>query len=96
MKNLGINTTSVNGVQIGQSKILSICIPIYNRASWLSECLDLLLSEIGHRGIPIYISDNSSTDNTMEVVSKFKKKYPFVYYEKNEANLGYQRNFEKV
>ena len=79
-----------------QNQMLSVCIPTYNRDSFLAESLELLISRIGYRGIPIYISDNCSTDNTKDVVEQFLKRYPYIYYEKNIENLGYQRNFEKA
>lgn len=96
MKNICIGSTKIAGAKIEQNKSLSVCIPTYNRESFLAESLELLISRIGYRGIPIYISDNCSTDNTEKVVKQFQKNYPYISYEKNYVNLGYEKNFEKV
>jgi glycosyltransferase involved in cell wall biosynthesis len=75
------------------TKILSICIPTYNRA----KALDRLLKNIGGqiRGIEaeieICISDNCSSDGTGEVVRKWEGKLPLVY-SRNPSNLGFDRN----
>jgi abequosyltransferase len=42
--------------------------------------------------IPIYVSDNASTDNTLEVIEHFKKSYPLLYYRTNNQNSGVDQN----
>jgi glycosyltransferase involved in cell wall biosynthesis len=43
--------------------------------------------------IPVYVSDNASTDNTIEVLSSFKKeRYPLLYFRSNDENLGFDLN----
>lgn len=65
--------------------LLSICIPTYNRASILDETLFSIISDPDfiQDQIEIIVSDNNSTDNTIEIV----KKYPLVNYYYNENNL---------
>ena len=47
--------------------------------------------------VEICISNNCSTDNTGEVVMKFKEKYPdLIKYNENKENLGFDRNMLKV
>lgn len=74
-------------------KILSICIPTYNRADILNKTLEHLANEIiGIEGlIEICISDNCSSDDTQKIVEKWKKKIPLVYG-KNKINQGYDQN----
>lgn len=79
-----------------ENKLLSICIPTYNRADKLDEMLDNLIEKIEPYNLPIYISDNCSKDNTYEIVSKYKKKYDHIYYSKNNNNFGPDKNFELV
>ncbi len=43
-------------------------------------------------GIPIYVSDNGSTDNTVEVLKSFQKTYPLLRFKSNKENLGVDRN----
>jgi abequosyltransferase len=72
--------------------LLSICIPTYNHAEPLRKCLESIIPQASKLNIPIYISDNASTDNTKEVISSFKKEYPFLFYKRNTENLGVDVN----
>ena len=76
---------------------LSICIPTFNRAKYLSNCLQSIISMNKPKGLKyeVCISDNGSNDNTKEIVLKAKKKI-YINYNKNETNLGIPRNFIKV
>ena len=80
-------------------KLLSIAIPTYNRA----DCLKRLLNNIVPQAlefkdkVEICVSNNSSTDNTREIVLNFKEKCPdLIKYNENEKNLGFDRNLLKV
>ena len=77
-----------------RSSHLSIVIPTYNRAKFLDRCLELLIPVVMKYNIAIYISDNSSKDNTKEVVDKRIKSYRFIEYQCNQDNLGADKNFE--
>ncbi|MDP3883011.1 MAG: glycosyltransferase family 2 protein [Candidatus Staskawiczbacteria bacterium] len=75
--------------------LLSIAIPTYNRASFLENLLNNILPQVkeSKERLEVCISDNNSTDNTREVVMKFKEKYPdLIKYNKNEKNLGVDGN----
>jgi abequosyltransferase len=67
---------------------LSICIPTFNRAPFLRECLDsVLLSARGYEDqVEIVISDNASTDETRTVVAEFQNRYQFILYHCNSEN----------
>jgi len=73
---------------------LSFCIPTWNRANELKECLDSIIEQVveGNYPVEIFISDNASTDGTAEVLDKYAKKYKFIRYSRNEKNLGYDLN----
>ena len=77
---------------------LSICIPTYNRSKFLIECLDSVLQSIvGYENqIEIIISDNASTDETREVVADIIRTYPWIIYNRNDVNIGAERNFYKL
>jgi len=79
-------------------KLLSICIPTYNRSECLRECLDSVLISIGghERDIEIVISDNASPDNTRDIVRAFQETHPWIRYHRNEQNIGGARNFRQV
>ena len=74
----------MNGIL--NKKLLSICIPTFNRAEILNSTLFTLFSnpEFDESKIEVIVSDNCSTDNTAEIVAK----YPLVSYYKNNENLG--------
>jgi abequosyltransferase len=73
--------------------LLSICIPTYNRSEILDKTLQSLFNnpDFDINIVEVIVSDNSSTDNTRNVVFK----YPLVKYFCNEYNLG-DANFDIV
>lgn len=73
---------------------LAITIPTYNRADFLDFSLEVHIPIMQAHSIPIYISDNASTDHTKEVVEKWQQVYPYIYYHRNDENLGADKNFE--
>jgi len=68
---------------------LSICIPTYNRASYLKGCLNNILQSVkGYEDkIEIIVSDNASTDNTREIMSEFQRLNNFIRYNRNKNNV---------
>ena len=77
-----------------QQKVLSLCIPTYNRALCLKEQFKRLLNikpEDLNR-LEIIISDNCSTDGTEQIANTYKSKLDFIYL-RNSENLGADRNF---
>jgi len=80
------------------SKLLSICVPTYNRASYLEKGLLAIFRAIqGYENeIEVRVSDNNSQDNTQEVLEKFKKEFPHLIYSKNSQNIGAERNNAKL
>ncbi len=74
--------------------LLSVCIPTYNRAAFLSECLDSLahINPKYWEDVEVIVSDNASTDNTGEVVDRYRQWIPLRYF-RNESNIGGERNF---
>lgn len=75
---------------------LSIAIPTFNRASYLSVTLDCIISQIKgfEDNVQIVISDNCSTDNTKEIVES--KLYKNIKYHKQDSNIGFMKNFEAL
>lgn len=74
--------------------ILSICIPTWNRAKYLKECLDSIVSQkwFNQQDVEIVISDNASTDNTKELVARYKEQYPNIVYHRNDENIWWLKN----
>lgn len=77
------------------SKLLTLAIPTYNRATELKRQLAWIAQEIKgfESECEIFISDNDSTDNTQEVVEKWQKLFNTeLIYHKNKTNIGLIQN----
>lgn len=66
---------------------LSICIPTYNRASYLQKSLESIICQDGFEHIEVVISDNCSTDNTEKTGIFYMKKYENIKYFRNQENI---------
>lgn len=75
-----------------KTPLLSICIPTYNGGYKLDTALMAISKSIKtYDDVEVIISDNASTDDTPEIISKYLKDSRFRSY-KNENNLGFNRN----
>jgi glycosyltransferase involved in cell wall biosynthesis len=76
---------------------LSICIPTYNRAVHLSNCLKSIADSRGydHALVEVCVADNCSSDDTSTVVADAQVDIPIVYY-RAERNQGRVINYLKV
>lgn len=79
--------------------ILSICIPTYNRATYLEATLNSIVNQKIFQEtdeVEIVISDNCSEDHTREVSEKYVEIYGAkIRYFRNSENIK-DSNFEKV
>jgi len=79
--------------------ILSICIPTYNRATYLEDTINSIVTQKRFQetnDVEIVISDNCSGDNTREVAQKFTAVFDDkIRYYKNAENIK-DANYEKV
>lgn len=76
---------------------LSICIPTYNRAPYLKDCLSAICAQLDKNPslleeVEVIVSDNASTDNTLDVVNSFKNNYKNIKYVSNTTNVGVDKN----
>ncbi len=74
---------------------ISICIPQYNRIEYLLKSLAQIERQT-YPDIEISISDDCSSDDTVEKIEALKAhyKYPIVF-DRNPVNYGYDRNYRK-
>ena len=81
---------------------LTIAIPTYNRCDLLDRLLLDINSElealptVRKQLVDIWVIDNMSTDDTLEVIKKWRGKSNNFYYEINPANLGIEGNIIKA
>lgn len=75
--------------------LLSICIPTYNRAGFLRECLASVQTQGAEGLFEVVVSDNASTDDTLSVLEEFSTLLP-LRWTIQDQNLGPDRNFDAV
>jgi glycosyltransferase involved in cell wall biosynthesis len=74
---------------------VSIGMPVYNGADFISQAIDSLLAQT-HQDFELIISDNGSTDDTKEICLSRAVKDSRIKFSQNETNLGGLKNFTKV
>jgi glycosyltransferase involved in cell wall biosynthesis len=77
--------------------ILTIGIPTWNRKQELQECLDLVIHQaLAEEGVEVMVCDNASDDGTQALVEDLVRLHPLLRYERNQTNIGADRNFIEV
>lgn len=84
-----------------QQPILSICIPTYNRAKKLKECLESVRIQLANSTdlnemVEVVISNNASTDETESIIEHYKPLFKNYRYTKNQHNIGLDKNVINV
>jgi glycosyltransferase involved in cell wall biosynthesis len=69
---------------------VTIAIPTYNRAAFLTEALDSALAQT-YQNIEVIVSDNASTDNTLQLLGNYNDDRLIVIQQ--ETNLGMVGNW---
>lgn len=74
--------------------LVSICIPTYNGARYLNEALESVKKQT-YRHLEIVISDDSSTDETLDLVEEFKKQchIPLFVFNHEQGGIGSNWNY---
>ena len=72
---------------------VSIVVPVYNTSKYLEKCLDSLVNQ-SLNDIEIIIINDCSTDNSLEIIDEYRKKYNNIILINNKVNkgIGYNRN----
>lgn len=73
---------------------ISVIVPNYNHAQFLPRSLNALLSQ----SVPpceIIVVNDASTDNSLEVLASFAKRYPIIRILSNEQNCGVNRSVNR-
>lgn len=79
-----------------EQPLLSLCIPIYNRLSYLERQLARMLEDkdLFVKQIQLIISDNCSEDDLESCCIRFQKQGLNLVYHRNVVNIGAECNFE--
>src|SRR5215470_19548306 len=74
--------------------IVSICIPTYNGAKYLPDCLDSVLAQT-HSDFEVVIVDDCSSDETVEIANDYARHDSRVRVSVNDTNLGLVGNWNR-
>ena len=77
-----------------KNPIVCICVPAYNAGRTLAETLDSILGQT-YGNLKIFIVDNASTDNTLEIAGAYATKDPRITVVRNDVNIGGEGNFTR-
>lgn len=77
--------------------VLSICIPIYNRAEYLKRQFEQFLQckELFGDKVQLFISDNCSEDDLRSIAEDYSHKGLSFEFSRNDENIGPDANFIK-
>ncbi len=78
-----------------EEPLISIALCTYNGAKYLGEQLDSILGQT-YQKFEIIVVDDCSTDHTPDIVGRYAAQDSRIKFFKNEANLGFNKNFEKA
>lgn len=74
---------------------VSVCVPTYNYARFLPDCLDSVLRQT-FEDWELIVCDDASTDGTEEVVRRYTALDSRIRYVRNERNLGMNPNIARA
>lgn len=72
---------------------LGIAITTFNRGPVLRDVLAVMVPLAEVHGIPIYVNDNGSTDDTAAVLADFAAQYRYFYPHIQASNIGFDANY---
>lgn len=79
----------------GSAPPLSIGMPVYNSARWLSLTFDSLLGQ-SFGDFELIVSDNASTDGTEDICRQHAARDRRIRYERQASNIGIDPNYNAV
>lgn len=77
------------------SSLVSVIIPTYQHAKTIGACIDSILAQ-KYPHIEIIVVDDGSTDETQEVLKKYKDRIRFITQENSGANPARNRGWKEA
>ena len=75
-----------------KNPLVSVIIPVYNGEKFIDKCVDSVLNQT-YKNIEIILSNDGSTDNSLNIIKKYAKKYSNIKYDSHDnAGLSITRN----
>lgn len=76
---------------------ISVALCTYNGDKYLTKQIESILNQSIKTNIEIVVSDDKSSDRTIEIINHYKDLHPTIFkININENNLGSTKNFEKA
>lgn len=72
--------------------MLSVVIPVYNEERYIADCLESLVRQRTKQKFEVIVVDNNSTDNTVQIVQKYKNKLDLKIVSERKKGRGVARN----
>jgi glycosyltransferase involved in cell wall biosynthesis len=72
----------------GFATLISICIPVYNRARYLPEAIESLAPQL-NKDVELLVYDTGSTDGTRELMEAFERRFSEIRFFSLETKRGF-------
>ena len=79
---------------MSKSEMVSICVPTYNGADYLRDCIESLLDQ-SYIDTEILIVDDGSTDGSLDIIHQYAKYDDRIVVHQNVENIGLVGNWNK-
>lgn len=76
-----------------KDELITVIVPCYNVEKYISKCLDSIINQT-YKNLEIILVDDSSTDNTLNIIKEYASKDERIKVIENDTNKGaaYSRN----
>ena len=86
----GLAIKKINEKMKSPKVLISIIIPVFNVEEYLQKSLESILNQnFGFNNLEIIFIDDCSTDNSLNIIKEFSKKYKNIKYYSTENNTGF-------
>ncbi|HSN60253.1 MAG TPA: glycosyltransferase family 2 protein [Ferruginibacter sp.] len=75
--------------------LVSVAMTTYNGEQFLHQQLQSILDQ-SYRNLEVIISDDGSTDSTIDIIKNFQTSHSNIFFFKNEKGKGIKKNFENA
>ncbi|MEI9413056.1 glycosyltransferase family A protein [Mesorhizobium salmacidum] len=72
---------------------ITIIVPTYNHEAYIADAIESVLDQSVFEGCKVIISDDSSTDNTVEIAQSVSAGFSNIIVRQNTSNLGVMEHY---
>jgi glycosyltransferase involved in cell wall biosynthesis len=74
------------------AELVTIAVPIYNGGKYLAECIDSVFNQT-YQHIELILVDNASSDNTSDVIRKYRERSSAIIHQRNPQTVSMADNW---